>query len=139
MLNGVRIYTSDKIWRQILADFGATVLDTPTVIDINFDDFELSDVISPMQLKSIILSATDNGAILSHVFGRHVSLPCLQSQIVAILYKTKSISYLELKRALGFMPGVATHTIDTAIYQLRQKFGRDFIQNKNGVYSLGKL
>ncbi|MBO5662676.1 MAG: hypothetical protein J6S12_02335, partial [Alphaproteobacteria bacterium] len=67
MLNGVRIYTSDRIWRQILADFGATVLDAPTITDLNFDELELSDIVSPMQLKSLILSATDNTNLITQI------------------------------------------------------------------------
>ena len=46
MLNGVRIFASDKIWRQILADFGATVTDVPAITDINFDDLKLDDVVN---------------------------------------------------------------------------------------------
>lgn len=139
MLNGVRIYTSDKIWRQILADFGATVLDAPTITDLNFDDLELTDIVSPIQLKSLILSATDNSNIISQIFGRRESLSALQMQIIALLHKTGGLSQHELRNAMGFAPDVATHTIDTAIYQLRQKYGRDFIQNINGVYKIGKL
>ena len=139
MLNGVRIYATDKIWRQILADFGATVLDAPNITDLNFDDLVFPNVIAPLQLKSAILSATDSTNVLSKIFGGRVSLPYLQGQIVVLLYKTGGLSYGDLRGALGFAPDVATHTIDTAIYQLRQKYGRDFIQNINGIYKLGKL
>ena len=37
------------------------------------------------------------------------------------------------------MPNMTTHAVDTAIYQLRKNYGKDFIQNKNGVYIIGKL
>lgn len=139
MLNGVRIFTKDKIWRQILADFGATVTDAPAVTDIDFDELAISDVITPLQLKSAILSATDNGHILSGIFGSHVSLPRLQSGIIVLLHKTGGMRYAELRSALGLMPNITSHAIDTAIYQLRQKFGREFILNTDGVYKLGKL
>ncbi len=139
MLNGVRIFATDKIWRQILADFGATVTDAPNVTDLNFDELNISGIISPLQLKSIILSALDNGNILYRLLGRHVVLSKLQTQIIVFLYKTGGLTYADLKSMLGVMPNVATHTIDTAIYQLRQKFGREFIQNINGVYKIGKL
>lgn len=139
MLNGVRIFTKDKIWRQILADFGATVTDAPAVTDIDFDELAISDVITPLQLKSAILSATDNGHILSGIFGGHVSLPRLQSGIIVLLHKTGGMRYAELRSALGLMPNITSHAIDTAIYQLRQKFGREFILNTDGVYKLGKL
>ena len=45
----------------------------------------------------------------------------------------------QLKCALGYSPDASTHTVDTAIYQLRRAYGRDFILNTDGVYSLGKL
>ena len=40
MLSGIRIYASDNIWRQILADLGATVLDVPSAGSIDFDDLK---------------------------------------------------------------------------------------------------
>ncbi|MBQ2017067.1 MAG: helix-turn-helix domain-containing protein [Alphaproteobacteria bacterium] len=139
MLNGVRIFTNDKIWRQILADFGATVTDAPTVTDVNFDDLAITDIITPLQLKAAILSATDYGRILNAIFGTHVSLPQLQAGIIVLLHKSGGMRYAELRSALGFMPNITSHAVDTAIYQLRQKFGREFIINTDGVYKLGKL
>ena len=139
MLNGVRIFTNDKIWRQILADFGATVTDAPTVTDVNFDDLAITDIITPLQLKAAILSATDYGRILNGIFGTHVSLPQLQAGIIVLLHKSGGMRYAELRSALGFMPNITSHAVDTAIYQLRQKFGREFIINTDGVYKLGNL
>lgn len=139
MLQGVRIYTSDTIWRQILTDFGATVLDAPTTTDINFDNLNISSPLTPMELKSAILNANDNAAVLCEIFGADVSLPRLQAQIIVSLYKSGGMTGNELKDALGYAPDVATHTVDTAIYQLRRAYGRGFIINSNGVYRIGKL
>lgn len=139
MLKGVRIYTSDTIWRQILTDFGATVLDAPTTTDINFDNLNISSPLTPMELKSAILNANDNASVLREIFGADVSLPRLQAQIIVSLYKSGGMTGNELKDALGYAPDVATHTIDTAIYQLRRTYGRGFIVNTNGVYRIGKL
>lgn len=139
MLNGVRIYASDTIWRQILADFGATVLDAPNPTDINFDNLNVSGPLTPMELKSLILNANDDAAVLRDVFGADVSLPRLQAQIIVALHKSGGMTGNELKAALGYAPDVATHTIDTAIYQLRRTYGRGFIVNTNGVYRIGKL
>ena len=55
MLSGIRIYTSDIVWRQILGDLGACVLNAPTLTDINFDDLEISDILTPMELKTILV------------------------------------------------------------------------------------
>ncbi len=139
MLKGVRIYTSDTIWRQILTDFGATVLDAPTTTDINFDNLNISSPLTPMELKSAILNANDNASVLREIFGADVSLPRLQAQIIVSLYKSGGMTGNELKDALGYAPDVATHTVDTAIYQLRRAYGRGFIINSNGMYRLGKL
>jgi len=139
MLSGIRIYASDNIWRQILADLGATVLPVPTPGDINFDDLDISDTISVLDLKSMIINARDNTDVLYRMFGENVTLPYAQGKIVALLYKNDGMTINELKTALGYAPDVATHAIDTAIYQLRQKYGRGFIKNTNGVYCLGKL
>ncbi len=139
MLNGVRIYASDVLWRQILGDLGATVLDTPTATDINFDTIDVPAGICPMQLKALILGAVDNNEIIKRVFGTHAALPRMQARIVSLLYKTGGMRAAEIKDALGYAPQAATHAVDTAIYQLRRAFGRDFIVNDNGVYRLGKL
>ena len=139
MLKGVRIYTSDTIWRQILTDFGATVLDAPTTTDINFDNLNISSPLTPMELKSAILNANDNASVLREIFGGDVSLPRLQAQIIVSLYKSGGMTGNELKDALGYAPDVATHTVDTAIYQLRRAYGRGFIIHSNGMYRLGKL
>ena len=139
MLSGIRIYASDNIWRQILADLGATVMPAPDAGIINFDNIVLCECPSPMELKSAILAASDSSDILYTVFGQHTVLPHIQTQIVALLHKTGGMSIGQLKNALGYAPDVSTHALDTAIYQLRQKYGRGFIKNTNGVYSLGKL
>ncbi len=139
MLNGVRIFTSDKIWRQILADFGATVTDAPAITEVNFDDLKITDIVTPMQLKACILAVADNSHVLFDIFGQCVILPYLQTQIIVLLHKTGGMRYSNLRTALGVMPDTTSHAIDTAIYQLRQRFGRDFIKNIEGVYKLGKL
>lgn len=139
MLSGIRIYTSDIVWRQILGDLGACVLNAPTVTDINFDDLEISDILTPMELKTILVNASDNSVILSQIFGKNVVLPHIQGQILACLYKTGGMTINQIKDALGYAPDASTHTVDTAIYQLRRIYGRDFIINNSGVYSIGKL
>ncbi len=139
MLTGIRIYSSDVVWRHILADLNAVVLDAPDTAEVNLDDISLEIPISALDLKAVILSALDNTKILQDVFGKAVYLPQLQAQIVVWLYKTGGLSLNALKKVLGYMPNMTTHAVDTAIYQLRKNYGKDFIQNKNGVYIIGKL
>lgn len=139
MLTGIRVYSSDIIWRHILADFNAIVLDAPDTAEVNMDDINVDTPISTSELKALIINAQDNTKILKNVFGKIVYLPQLQSRIVVWLYKTGGLSLDNLKKVLGYMPNTATHAVDTAIYQLRKNYGKDFIQNKNGVYIIGKL
>lgn len=139
MLSGIRIFSKDKIWRHILSELNAVVLDAPTVTDIDFSDMDIVDTISPLELKARILSISDNSRILSVVFGAPTSLPYVQGKLVVALYKSGGMSSTELKRVLGYASDTATHAVDTAIYQLRRKFGRDFIVTCNGVYKLGRI
>lgn len=139
MLKDIRIFSADKIWRKILADFDAVVPDSPDTADINLDDLELVLPVSALNLKTAILEGLDKTEVLQKIFGKPVNLSELQTKIVAWLYKSGEMSAVDLKNVSGYSPDMATHAIDTAIYQLRKIYGRDFIQNKDGKYRLGKL
>lgn len=141
MLQGIRIYTNDAIWRKVLQDLGAVVVHDINVADVDFDSLDITGPMSPLELKSVILTVIDKNQqnIVSKVFNETVALPRLQMQIVVLLYQTGGMFINDLKNVLGISPDVATHTIDTAIYQLRKSYGRDFIKNDNGKYSIGKL
>ena len=139
MLSGIRIFSSDPIWRHVLSELNATVLDAPTVTDSDFADLDITGPIHPMELKARILSATDNSRILNQIFGAPTSLPYIQGKLVIALYKSGGMSAADLKHALGYAADTSTHAVDTAIYQLRRKFGRDFITINNGVYKLGRI
>lgn len=139
MLSGMRIYSADNIWRQILGELGAIVLDAPSVSGINFDDIQIDSPITPIELKSLLLNAQDSGCIIRCVFGRDVSLSYLQSMIIVWLYKSGGMTSQELKSAFGGVHNISTHAVDTAIYQLRRTYGHGFITNKEGVYQIGEL
>lgn len=139
MLSGIRVFSSDLVWRQILSDLNAVVLDMPSATDINLDNVDMPTPISAQELKALLIRAGDNTDILNTVFGRPVSLSNLQSQIIATLYNTGGLSLSHLKGALGYAPDTSTHAVDTAIYQLRKMFGHEFIINDNGVYRLGRI
>ena len=139
MLSGIRVFTSACVWRQILADLNATVLDAPGAMDLNLDTLELNNPVSPMELKALLLSACDNSRLLNEFFGAPTFLPYIQGKIVVALYKSGGMTATELKSTLGYAADATTHTVDTAIYQLRRKFGREFITINNGVYKLGGI
>lgn len=139
MLAGIRIYTSDSVWRQIFTDLNAVVLDSPFMSDLDFDNIAPDHILTSIELKTLILSAVDNTELLRSILGADVSLPRIQAQIIVLLYKNSGLTLAQLKQALGYSSDIATHSIDTAIYQLRKKYGREIIENDGGVYKLGKL
>lgn len=139
MLDGIKIYTSDTCWREILSALGATVLPGPDVAAVNFDLIKFDGPVSVAALRAAIINAADNSDVIEALLGRGVVLPRLQARIVALLYKAGGMSAAELKSALGYAPGVATHAIDTAIYQLRRTYGREFIENDKGIYRIGRI
>lgn len=140
MLNGIKIFSSDAIWRNILADLGATVSDVLDATCVNFDSLELNLPATPIEIQTAIQNEIDGNIQLLHkIFGRKVHLPRVQAQIVILLYKTGGMSASDLRGALGYSPNATTHAVDTAIYQLRRIYGRDFIINTDGVYKLGRI
>ena len=139
MLDSIKIYTSDVYWNHILKDLGADVVDSPKIADVMFDDLEIDAPVSVAELKNIIIASSNNNDIIQQIFGENVVLSQLQRKIVVLLYKNPDINMAELKSALGVLPDVATHAVETAIYQLRKKYGRDFIINNNGKYKIGQI
>ncbi len=139
MLNGLRIFTTDVTWRQILSDLSADIVDNPKIADVDFDTLNLSLPINPANLRVAIMDAMDNTNIITRVLGNSAHLSRLPAQIISTLYKTGGMSSADLKAALGYAPDANTHTVDTAICALRKKYGRQFIQNEDGVYKLGRI
>jgi len=139
MLNNIKIYTADKYWNHILADLDANLVDGPGVADVLFDDIKIKAPISVDDLQNLILAQFNNNDIIVNVFGRDVILPELQRKIIIALYKTPNIQMRELKLAVGLLPDITTHSVENAIYQLRKKYGHNFILNENGGYKIGRI
>lgn len=139
MLSGIRIYSADPYWRNILTDLGATLLDSPNATDLNFDSLNIMMPVTPMRLKAALLDVADSSKIIRQIFGTNVRLSNLHTQVVVQLYKSGGMNSATLKSVLGYSADTATHTVDTAIYQLRKLYGHDFIINDGGVYKIGKL
>jgi len=138
-MENIRIYTADKYWNQIFTDLGMTVVDSPNIADVVFNDIDIEKPVSINVLKKIVLNGTDNTDIIYKIFGSDVGLSNLQRKLVVLLYKNPNIMMRDLKIALGMSPDITTHAVETAIYQLRKKYGHDFILNTNGKYKIGKL
>lgn len=139
MAENIKIYATDEYWQHILADLGMTVVDAPNVADVVFDDLDITEPVSIQHLKSVIFDSLDNRDIIKSVFGQYVVLPALQRKIVVLLYKNPDVTINELKKLLGVLPNVTTHTVENAIYQLRKNYGHDFIINIKGKYKIGRI
>lgn len=139
MASNIKIYATDEYWRHIFTDLGAVVVDSKNIADVVFDNMDVNLPISVSHLKSVIFASLDNRDIIKNVFGQYVVLPALQHKIIVLLYKNPDISINELKKLLGVLPNVTTHTVENAIYQLRKKYGHDFIINTKGKYNIGHL
>ena len=139
MLDGIRIFSSDSVWRHILLSLGATVLDTPNVLDVNLDKIPLPASVSPEELRSLIVRYADNTKILKSVFGEKLpQLSVIQQGIVVALHRSGGMTGTELNTTLEHLPA-SVHTIENAIYDLRKLYGHNFITLKDGVYQIGSL
>ena len=105
----------------------------------DLDSLKLNVPVTPLELKTAIISALDDADVLNSVFGRPVSLSPIQKQIIVRLKKSGGMNADELKLTLGYAHDATTHTVDTAIYGLRKLFGRDFIKNENGKFKIGGI
>ena len=139
MLSGIKIFASDPVWQQILAELGANPTADSVLCDVNLDDLHLRSSISITELKSIIIAKMNNTEIMDAIFGKPVSLSPTQARIVTLLYKSGGMSVNDLKMALGYAPDTTTHSVETAIYGLRKLYGHDFIKNTNGIFTLGRV
>lgn len=139
MLSGIRIFVSDPVWRDILTRLNASVVDNALFADVNFDNLQPDAPVSPLQLKSIIIGALDNRGALDMLPDGGDGLSPIQAQIVKYLVKNGEMTAEELKIALGYAPDANTHTVSTVIYALRKKYGREFIQNKDGKFKIGGI
>ena len=139
MAGNIKIYATDEYWRHIFVDLGAVVVDSKNIADVVFDNLNMSLPISVSRLKSIVFNSLDTRDIIKNVFGQYIVLPALQHKIIVLLYKNPDISINELKNLIGLLPNVTTHTVENAIYQLRKKYGHDFIINAKGKYKIGHL
>lgn len=139
MLSGIRIFTSDSVWHSVLADFNAIMVDDVFGADLDFDSLDLVLPVTPLELKTAIINATDNAKTIEKLLGKDANVSSVQARIIARLYKTGGLSADELKLALGYAPDATTHTVNTAIYELRKKYGHDFIKNNNGKFYIGDV
>ena len=139
MLENIKIYTADKYWNRILTDLGACLVAKPEEADILFDDIKINAPIAVDDLQNLISNRFNNNDIIANVFGHDEVLSELQRKIIVALYKKPHIQMQELKLAVGFLPDIATHSVENAIYQLRKKYGHNFIVNENGEYKIGRI
>lgn len=139
MFENVKIFTCDECWQHIFTNLGADITDSPNVADVVFDDINIDLPITVDDLRRIIFDSLNNTDIITDIFGRYVVLPKLQHKIIIMLVKNPGITMQELKNLVGVLPGVTTHSVENAVYQLRKKYGHDFIINIDGKYTIGHV
>lgn len=140
MLEGVRVYSGDAVWRHVFQDLGATVVDAPNVLDISIDDLNIKAPISAQELRVFLLHVAEYTDTINNIFGKDVPiLSHLQRLIIVALYRSGGMSVAQLRDVVGYAPGVTTNNIEMAISQIRKVVGHDFIKNNNGIYVIGKL
>lgn len=139
MLSGIRIFASDAVWRSVLADLNAVLVDSAVGADVDFDSLTIVPPVTPLELKTAIINAADNSKIIEKLLGPNADVSPIQAQIITCLYKTGGMTADKLKVAVGYAPDAATHTVNTAIYELRKKYGHDFIKNNDGKFSIGGI
>ena len=140
MLNGFRFWTDDKIWRGIFIDLGAV----PAARDIaDIEKKRTRGTIlktNLLELKASAIAGADMrvARIIKNACGYDCDLSDAQKKIVlALAHADLGLSVGDLRAALGYAMNADTHAPDTIIYQLRKKFGGDFIKFDNGMYKLG--
>ena len=139
MFENIKVFTSDKCWQHIFTNLGADITDSPNIADVVFDDINIKLPISVDDLQRVVLNSLNNTDIINGVFGKYVVLPKLQHKIIVMLVKNPNITMSELKNLVGVLPGVTTHSVENAVYQLRKKYGHDFIINIDGKYTIGHV
>ncbi len=141
MFGELKVFTKNKVWRNILNGFGIIVSDSEKSADISIDELDLKLPVCASELLIVLNERKEKRykSVLQIVFKKDVDLPKLQAGIIFALFKKEQLNIDEIKNFLGFLPDTKTRTVENAIYQLRQKFGKDIIKNKDGKYYIGKL
>ena len=140
MTDAIKFWTKDKIWAGILTDMGFVAADAPQ--DADFVWAPPHGPLTAIDLRGEILRQIDAARIadLCRIFGdRADTVGGVQEKIALFLHRRGGLTIRQMNEFLGYSADTKTHTVDTAIYQLRRAFGPDFILCNNGVYTLGKL
>ncbi len=141
MFENAQIFTTDKVWKNILCDIGANVADNLKSADVNLDELNLEKSIHINDLIVAInnkLEMDDNN-IIKTIIKQNIKLPKLQIRILSLLLKNNGMGINDMKSALGYCPDTTTRSIENAISSLRKKTNKDLIINNDGKYYIGKL
>jgi len=159
MLDGITFWTDDAVWRHILTDLGAEFAEKQFADVIFTPDPPTQDLLSgkaasksipppeagagkysPAQLKAEALRQIDarENEIIKKVCPFQGMLSGPQKKVIISLYRAGSagLNAEQLQQQLGYAPGATTNAANTAIYQLRKIFGKEFIKNDDGKYRL---
>jgi hypothetical protein len=158
MLSRISFWTDDKIWCGILSDLGAVFVPRESADVVWVQRRPPTQELPPQQvagnsiplhkgagkftsteLKAEILRLRDlrESEILKKVCG-NTPLSGAQKKLVIALHTAGAAGATadELQQQLGYAHGAKTNAANTAIYQLRKIFGKEFIKNINEKYKL---
>jgi len=125
MFDNIKISARDLVWEKILTDLGAIITDDGISIDLP------AGAISFSELNDII-----NAAVHQRIqtLGAE-SLTDAEKKLILMLPGSAA----ELKTLLGYSADAETHSVETLVYNIRQKLGQDFIKRNDGTYNLPSL
>ncbi|MCL1902537.1 MAG: hypothetical protein FWG18_02840 [Alphaproteobacteria bacterium] len=146
--NEIRFFSDCPVWHGIMTDLGAVPVPKASA-DVEIKQGKAP--LAPMELKAKILADIDarEKKVLDSVFGHDANsgprgrgtqavggLAPAQKKIVIMLQRAGAagLGSEELRTAFGYAHTTTTHTIETAVSNLRARFGSDFIKFENGRY-----
>ena len=122
MLSKIKISLHDPIWKKILTEMGVVIANDGIAID----------------LPNAPITQVDLNDILSAGAARHIksigaeSLTDAEQRLILMLPG----SVAELKTMMGYATDAETHSVETLVYNIRQKLGQNFIKRNDGIYRL---
>jgi len=139
MFDNISVFTSDIYWKRIFVDLGMCLVDDVIMADVDFDSLQIKHPISLSELQQIVLDEANHDKMMIDIFHKHVLVSKLQKKILNALYKYGDLDIVSLKQYVGIDSSIMSHTVETAIYQLRKIYGHDLIYNHEGKYRLGHV
>lgn len=122
MLSSTSFYVTDPVWISILSELGADISQYGIPFKIPNKKFSIPELFDYAKSLSDTRIKQLGADILS------------EAEQKLLLFLPRNVE--ELKKLMGYAADADTHTIETLVYNIRKKMGRDFIKLSNGEYKL---